>query len=139
MFCGQGNLFSSSVSIQNIQREYRQRNLHIVNTVYIMYVDCVNSVYMYISLVNKCSDSDSLHVSGSPTRFCELMGKADIWLIRTYWDIEYPRPFLPNFKFVGGLHCKPAKPLSEVRLLLLNVILQAVLIADVPKWHPNYV
>ncbi|XP_062340272.1 UDP-glucuronosyltransferase 2B15-like isoform X3 [Osmerus eperlanus] len=40
-----------------------------------------------------------------------MIGKADIWLIRTYWDFEYPRPFLPNFKFVGGLHCKPAKPL----------------------------
>ncbi|KAJ8346345.1 hypothetical protein SKAU_G00277460 [Synaphobranchus kaupii] len=50
---------------------------------------------------------------GKPTTFCEVIGKADIWLIRTYWDFEYPRPFLPNFKFVGGLHCKPAKPLPE--------------------------
>nr|XP_033819056.1 UDP-glucuronosyltransferase 2A1-like isoform X2 [Geotrypetes seraphini]XP_033819064.1 UDP-glucuronosyltransferase 2A1-like isoform X2 [Geotrypetes seraphini] len=41
------------------------------------------------------------------------MGKAEIWLIRTYWDFEYPRPFLPNFEFVGGLHCQPAKPLPE--------------------------
>ncbi|XP_067262294.1 UDP-glucuronosyltransferase 2A1-like isoform X6 [Chanodichthys erythropterus] len=48
-----------------------------------------------------------------PTTMCETMGKADIWLIRTYWDFEYPRPLLPNFKFVGGLHCKPAKPLSK--------------------------
>ncbi|XP_067113986.1 UDP-glucuronosyltransferase 2C1-like isoform X2 [Osmerus mordax] len=50
-------------------------------------------------------------LSGKPTSLCEMIGKADIWLIRTYWDFEYPRPFLPNFKFVGGLHCKPAKPL----------------------------
>ncbi|XP_018409090.1 PREDICTED: UDP-glucuronosyltransferase 2A1-like isoform X3 [Nanorana parkeri] len=48
-----------------------------------------------------------------PTTFCETMGKAEIWLIRTYWDFEYPRPILPNFEYVGGLHCKPAKPLSE--------------------------
>ncbi|EDL37978.1 mCG17781, isoform CRA_c, partial [Mus musculus] len=41
-------------------------------------------------------------------------GKADIWLIRTYWDVEFPRPYLPNFEFVGGLHCKPAKPLPKV-------------------------
>ncbi|XP_071972480.1 UDP-glucuronosyltransferase 2A2-like isoform X2 [Engystomops pustulosus] len=41
------------------------------------------------------------------------MGKAEIWLIRTYWDFEYPRPLLPNFEFVGGLHCKPPKPLPE--------------------------
>ncbi|XP_035639302.1 UDP-glucuronosyltransferase 2A1-like [Oncorhynchus keta] len=52
-------------------------------------------------------------IKGRPTTLCEILGKADIWLIRTYWDFEYPRPFLPNFKFVGGLHCKPAKPLSK--------------------------
>ncbi|KAL1273733.1 hypothetical protein QQF64_026547 [Cirrhinus molitorella] len=50
---------------------------------------------------------------GRSTSYCELMGKADIWLIRTYWDFEFPRPFLPNFKYVGGLHCTPAKPLPK--------------------------
>lgn len=44
------------------------------------------------------------------------MGRADIWLMRTYWDFEFPRPFLPNFKFIGGIHCKPAKPLPKVGL-----------------------
>ncbi|XP_063193014.1 UDP-glucuronosyltransferase 2A2-like isoform X3 [Chroicocephalus ridibundus] len=52
-------------------------------------------------------------VLGRPTTLCETMGKAEIWLIRTYWDFEFPRPFLPNFEFVGGLHCQPAKPLSK--------------------------
>ncbi|KAG8593446.1 hypothetical protein GDO81_000835 [Engystomops pustulosus] len=52
-------------------------------------------------------------VLGRPTTLCEIMGKAEIWLIRTYWDFEYPRPLLPNFEFVGGLHCKPPKPLPE--------------------------
>ncbi|XP_057358276.1 UDP-glucuronosyltransferase 2A2 isoform X1 [Manis pentadactyla] len=50
---------------------------------------------------------------GRPTTLCETMGKAEIWLIRTYWDFEFPRPYLPNFEFVGGLHCKPAKPLPK--------------------------
>uniref|UniRef100_UPI00398ED3CE UDP-glucuronosyltransferase 2A1-like n=1 Tax=Pristiophorus japonicus TaxID=55135 RepID=UPI00398ED3CE len=50
---------------------------------------------------------------GEPTTICETMGKADIWLIRTYWDFEFPRPLLPNFKFVGGLHCRPANPLPQ--------------------------
>ncbi|XP_069834341.1 UDP-glucuronosyltransferase 2A2-like isoform X4 [Dendropsophus ebraccatus] len=53
------------------------------------------------------------NIVGRPTTLCEIMGKAEIWLIRTYWDFEYPRPLLPNFEFVGGLHCKPAKPLPE--------------------------
>nr|XP_051675270.1 UDP-glucuronosyltransferase 2B16 isoform X1 [Oryctolagus cuniculus] len=52
-------------------------------------------------------------VLGRPVSFYELVGKADIWLIRSYWDLEFPRPLLPNFEFVGGLQCKPAKPLPK--------------------------
>ncbi|XP_008067701.1 UDP-glucuronosyltransferase 2A2 isoform X2 [Carlito syrichta] len=52
-------------------------------------------------------------ILGRPTTLCEIMGKAEIWLIRTYWDFEFPRPYLPNFEFVGGLHCKPAQPLPK--------------------------
>ncbi|XP_069314175.1 UDP-glucuronosyltransferase 2B17-like isoform X3 [Eulemur rufifrons] len=57
--------------------------------------------------------ADAIDPCGRPTTFYETMNKADMWLIRTYWDFEFPRPFLPNFHFVGGLHCKPAKPLPK--------------------------
>ncbi|XP_040823460.1 UDP-glucuronosyltransferase 2B13-like isoform X3 [Ochotona curzoniae] len=50
---------------------------------------------------------------GRPATFFEIMGKADMWLIRSYWDFEFPRPLLPNFEFIGGFHCKPAKPLPQ--------------------------
>ena len=56
--------------------------------------------------------------TGSPFSFCESLGNADIWLFRSFWDVETPRPIVPNFKHVGGLHCKPAKQLSEARLPL---------------------
>jgi hypothetical protein len=50
------------------------------------------------------------------------MGKAKIWLIRSYWDLEFPHPALPNVDFVGGLHCKPAKPLPRVNIFRLLVL-----------------
>ncbi|XP_073898176.1 UDP-glucuronosyltransferase 2B17-like isoform X2 [Castor canadensis] len=56
---------------------------------------------------------ESSTLPGRPTTLSETMGKVDIWLIRTYWDVEFPRPMLPNFDFVGGLHCKPARPLPK--------------------------
>ncbi|XP_021044675.1 UDP-glucuronosyltransferase 2B17-like [Mus pahari] len=53
-----------------------------------------------------------LHL-GRPTTLAETMGKAEMWLIRSYWDLEFPHPSLPNIDYVGGLHCKPAKPLPK--------------------------
>lgn len=53
--------------------------------------------------------------TGSPSSVCRTLGKADVWLIRTFWDLETPRPIPPNFKHVGGLHCKPANQLPEAR------------------------
>ncbi|XP_060236851.1 UDP-glucuronosyltransferase 2B17-like [Meriones unguiculatus] len=50
---------------------------------------------------------------GRPTTFAEMVSKAEMWLIRSYWDLEFPHPTLPNVDYVGGLHCKPAKPLPE--------------------------
>ncbi|XP_044031248.1 UDP-glucuronosyltransferase 2A1-like isoform X3 [Siniperca chuatsi] len=51
--------------------------------------------------------------TGSPSSVCRTLGNADVWLIRTFWDLETPRPTPPNFKYVGGLHCKPANQLPE--------------------------
>ncbi|XP_060236837.1 UDP-glucuronosyltransferase 2B17-like isoform X1 [Meriones unguiculatus] len=50
---------------------------------------------------------------GRPTTLAETVSKAELWLIRSYWDLEFPHPTLPNVDYVGGLHCKPAKPLPE--------------------------
>ncbi|XP_006163635.1 UDP-glucuronosyltransferase 2B31 isoform X1 [Tupaia chinensis] len=78
------------------------------NMIYVLYFD-----FWFKSIDEKKWDQFYSEVLGRPTTLFEIMGKADIWLIRTYWDLEFPRPLLPNFDFVGGLHCKPAKPLPE--------------------------
>ncbi|XP_010609472.1 UDP-glucuronosyltransferase 2B15 isoform X2 [Fukomys damarensis] len=57
--------------------------------------------------------ADPIAPCGKRTTLYETMAKAEMWLIRSYWDLEFPRPSLPNFDFVGGLHCKPAKPLPK--------------------------
>ncbi|DAA28626.1 TPA: UDP glucuronosyltransferase 2 family, polypeptide B17-like isoform 2 [Bos taurus] len=57
--------------------------------------------------------ADAIGPCGRQTTLSETMGKAEMWLIRTYWDFQFPHPLLPNFEFVGGLHCKPAKPLPK--------------------------
>ncbi|GAA6226837.1 UDP-glucuronosyltransferase 2C1-like [Lates japonicus] len=36
---------------------------------------------------------------------------ADIWLMRTDFVFEFPRPTMPNIAYMGGFQCKPPKPL----------------------------
>ncbi|XP_022361527.1 UDP-glucuronosyltransferase 2B31-like isoform X2 [Enhydra lutris kenyoni] len=79
------------------------------NMIYVLYFD-----FWFQTFNEKSWDQFYSEVLGRPTTLSELRGKAQIWLIRTYWDFEYPRPLLPNFEFVGGLHCKPANPLPKV-------------------------
>ncbi|XP_050005717.1 UDP-glucuronosyltransferase 2B17-like isoform X3 [Alexandromys fortis] len=54
--------------------------------------------------------SDPHGPCGRPTTLAEMMKKAEMWLTRSYWDLEFPRPILPNVDFIGGHHCKLANP-----------------------------
>ncbi|XP_004419182.1 PREDICTED: UDP-glucuronosyltransferase 2B31-like [Ceratotherium simum simum] len=78
------------------------------NMMYVLYFD-----FWFQTFNEKKWDEFYTEILGRPTTLSELRRKAEMWLIRTYWDFEFPRPLLPHFEFVGGLHCKPAKPLPK--------------------------
>nr|XP_040037943.1 UDP glucuronosyltransferase 5 family, polypeptide D1 isoform X1 [Gasterosteus aculeatus aculeatus] len=40
-----------------------------------------------------------------------LLQEADIWLFRSDFVFDFPRPTMPNVIYIGGFQCKPAKPL----------------------------
>ncbi|XP_010869303.3 UDP-glucuronosyltransferase 2C1 [Esox lucius] len=40
-----------------------------------------------------------------------LIQEADIWLMRSDFVFEFPRPTMPNVVYIGGFQCKPAQPL----------------------------
>ncbi|XP_058403173.1 UDP-glucuronosyltransferase 2B31-like isoform X1 [Diceros bicornis minor] len=78
------------------------------NMMYVLYFD-----FWFQAFNEKKWDEFYTEILGRPTTLSELRRKAEMWLIRTYWDFEFPHPLLPHFEFVGGLHCKPAKPLPK--------------------------
>uniref|UniRef100_A0A5G2RA02 glucuronosyltransferase n=2 Tax=Sus scrofa TaxID=9823 RepID=A0A5G2RA02_PIG len=78
------------------------------NIIFILYFD------FWFQTFNEKWNQFYSEALGRPTTLFEAMGKADMWLIQTCWDFEFPPRLLPNFEFVGGLHCKPAKPLPKI-------------------------
>ncbi|XP_042343991.1 UDP-glucuronosyltransferase 2A3-like [Plectropomus leopardus] len=50
---------------------------------------------------------------GPDVNYDELVQAADIWLMRTDFTFEFPRPTMPNVVYMGGFQCKPSKPLPQ--------------------------
>nr|XP_012647041.2 UDP-glucuronosyltransferase 1-8-like [Microcebus murinus] len=58
----------------------------------------------------------------TPVTAYDLFSDTSIWLLRTDFVFDYPRPVMPNMIFVGGINCKQGNPLSEVSCLFLSKI-----------------
>ncbi|KFO32432.1 UDP-glucuronosyltransferase 1-10 [Fukomys damarensis] len=50
----------------------------------------------------------------TPITTYDLYSQPAIWLIRTDFVFDYPRPVMPNMVFVGGINCHQGKALSKV-------------------------
>ena len=49
----------------------------------------------------------------------ELEFKTSLVLVNTHHSLSYPKPLMPNFVQVGGMHVKPPKKLPQVRKIRL--------------------
>ncbi|XP_011782463.1 PREDICTED: UDP-glucuronosyltransferase 2B19-like isoform X3 [Colobus angolensis palliatus] len=98
----------TETEFENDVTQLVKRWLDVQNMMYMVYFDFWFQVWDV-----KNWDQFYSEVLGRPTTVFETMAKAEIWLIRNYWDFQFPHPLLPNVEFVGGLHCKPAKPLPK--------------------------
>jgi glucuronosyltransferase len=50
----------------------------------------------------------------TPVTTYDLFSQVSIWLFRTDFVLEFPRPVMPNMVFIGGINCHQGKPLSKV-------------------------
>ncbi|NP_001365304.1 UDP-glucuronosyltransferase 1A8-like precursor [Mus musculus] len=49
----------------------------------------------------------------TPVTMTDLFSSVSIWMFRTDFVLEFPRPVMPNMVYIGGINCHPGKPLSK--------------------------
>ena len=53
----------------------------------------------------------------------ELEYKTSLVLLNTHYSLSYPKPLMPNYVQVGGMHVKPPKKLPQVRNVKLKFLI----------------
>lgn len=81
--------------------ERTKNMLHYLQSLYVQYF-LINTAY---------SDIFQRHFPPG-TDLLSLQLAADIWLVRTNFVFEFPRPTMPNMIYIGGFQCKTARSLS---------------------------
>jgi len=57
----------------------------------------------------------------------ELEYKTSLVLLKSHYSLSYPKPLMPNYVQVGGMHIKPPKALPQVRNVKLISLLLKIL------------
>ncbi|XP_067348249.1 UDP-glucuronosyltransferase 2A2-like [Channa argus] len=64
-----------------------------------------------------------------------LLQEADIWLFRSDFVFDFPRPTMPNVVYVGGFQCKPAQPLpADLEEFVQSAGEHGVIIMSLGTW-----
>lgn len=50
---------------------------------------------------------------GEDVTVAEILSNSDIWLLRSDFTLEFPRPLMPNIVLVGGINCDVRNPLPD--------------------------
>ncbi|XP_004701743.2 LOW QUALITY PROTEIN: UDP-glucuronosyltransferase 1A8-like [Echinops telfairi] len=50
----------------------------------------------------------------TPVTAYDLYSHTSVWLLRSDFVLDYPKPVMPNMIFIGGINCHQTKPLSKV-------------------------
>ncbi|XP_047400280.1 UDP-glucuronosyltransferase 1A8-like [Sciurus carolinensis] len=58
----------------------------------------------------------------TPVTISDLSSQVSIWLLRTDFVLDYPRPVMPNMIFIGGINCHQGKPLPKVRCVSFSTL-----------------
>lgn len=51
----------------------------------------------------------------------DLFSQTSLWLLRTDFVLDYPKPLMPNMVFIGGTNCDEGKPLTKVSYLFFCI------------------
>ncbi|XP_028988783.1 UDP-glucuronosyltransferase 1A1-like [Betta splendens] len=50
---------------------------------------------------------------GEDISVAQILSDTDIWMLRSDFTLDFPRPLMPNFVLVGGINCEVRNPLRE--------------------------
>ncbi|XP_028992333.1 UDP-glucuronosyltransferase-like [Betta splendens] len=87
------------------------------NTDVMTFPQRVKNMLMSLVMSNMCKliyrDFDTLvrKHSGGITTYQELMSHGAIWLLRSDFAFDWPRPIMSNIVFIGGINCAKTAPL----------------------------